>query len=64
MERNAAEVWELLRSPDTYCYVAGLKKAGERLERTMIQIAGSRRAWDDKKRELQFFDRWTELLYE
>ena len=64
LEDNAEEVWSLLQAPDTYLYLAGLRKTAESLETVMGRIAGSEQAWQKKKKELLFFDRWSELLYD
>jgi len=64
IEDNAQDVWALLQAPDTYLYLAGLRKNVESLEKVMSRIAGSEQAWQKKKKELLFFDRWSELLYD
>ena len=64
IEENAAEVWELIQDPNTYVYVAGLRKSSEALDTAMSHIAGSKEAWLRRKREIYFDDRWAEHLYD
>ncbi len=64
LEQNRDEVWGLLQAPNTYVYLAGLKKSAEGLDRALARVAGSEEAWRRKKKELLFFERWTEVLYE
>ena len=64
LEDNAAEVWQLLQQPNTNLYLAGLTKTVASLEKAMNGIAGSKDAWQRKKKELMFKQQWAELLYE
>lgn len=63
IEQNAAEVWEMMRDPDTYVYVAGHSKVGELLDQAGARMAGSADKWERRKAELQAGGRWAELMY-
>lgn len=63
IEQNAAEVWDMMRDPDTYVYVAGHAKVGELLDRACARIAGSEETWQRRKAELKAGGRWAELMY-
>lgn len=60
---NEEEVWTLLRSPDTYVYVAGLEAILEKMDKALTQIAGSEEKWQRRKAELIAGKRWAELIY-
>ncbi len=64
LEDKAEEIWELIRDPKTYVYVAGLTKISHCLDNAMSRIAGSREAYEEKKKELLDQGRWAELLYD
>ncbi len=64
LEDNAQELWQLLQDPNTYVYLAGLKKSVAGFEKAMSKIAVSEHAWQRKKKELMFKEQWSELLYE
>lgn len=60
---NQREVWEMVRDPKTYVYVAGLVSGAEKFEKAMIAMAGSEEAWRAKRHELAAQRRYSELLY-
>lgn len=64
LEENATEVWDLIRDPKTYVYVAGLRKSSEALDTALSHIAGSKDAWIRRKREIYLDGRWAEHLYD
>ncbi|NNE06969.1 MAG: ferredoxin-NADP reductase [Gemmatimonadetes bacterium] len=57
------ELWNLLREPDTYVYVAGLEKLRGQLDKAFGKVAGSEKKWARRKAELVAGGRWVELLY-
>ncbi len=61
--RNAAEVWEMVNSPDSHVYMAGVKQMHDMIDSTMSHIAGSAEAWTAKRNELIAAGRWMEVLY-
>ncbi|MDH2916180.1 MAG: oxidoreductase [Gallionella sp.] len=63
LEQNAAEVWEMVNSPNSRIYVAGLTKMLTKIDKAMSAIAGSTEAWSAKRKELVAIGRWVELLY-
>jgi ferredoxin--NADP+ reductase len=63
LEANAEEVWELIRDPNTYVYVAGLEHVRESLDKVMSRVAGSAEQWQEVKRRLADDSRWSELIY-
>lgn len=63
LEQNAAEVWEIVNSPDSRVYVAGATQMLDMIDRAMVNIAGSQQAWNAKKAELRAAGRWQEALY-
>ena len=60
---RGAELWEMLGSPKTYVYVAGLAKTMEELDDVFAGLAGSKEKWVRRKAELQAGRRWVELVY-
>lgn len=60
---HAAEVWDLICSPKTHVYVAGMKKVDQAFEAAMSALAGSAEQWQAIKRGLVDERRWTELTY-
>jgi ferredoxin--NADP+ reductase len=60
---RGAELWEMLESPRTYVYVAGLEKMRDELNRVFTDLAGSPVTWERRKAELMAGGRWVELLY-
>lgn len=63
LEKNGAEVWELLLKPDTHVYVAGLETVREMLDRAFSRIAGSPDKWRKRQAELKAGGRWSEIIY-
>ena len=63
LEQNAAEVWEMMQSPDTYVYFAGVQDMQHRIERARAATAGSEAAWLAAKDDMQVAGRWNEVLY-
>lgn len=63
MNDNGEEVWNLLQSPNTYVYIAGLESALDSFNRTMVKIADSEAAWEAVRHGLEQSGRWAELIY-
>ena len=63
LEQNAAEVWEIVNSPDSRIYVAGMKQMLGMIDNAMAGIAGSPDAWLSKRNEMAAAGRWLEVLY-
>lgn len=61
---NSAEVWEMMQSPLTYVYVAGLMEADRKFETAMASMAGSEAAWRELKARIVAEGRYAELLYD
>jgi ferredoxin--NADP+ reductase len=62
-EAHAVEIWELIQSPDTYVYLAGLNKVAERFDAIMGEVAGSAEAWKRQQEKMKTGGRWSELTY-
>jgi len=63
LERNAAEVWELLQDPATYVYVAGTENMAAGVNKALATIAGSADVWQRTRDTLVARGRWSEILY-
>jgi ferredoxin--NADP+ reductase len=61
---NAREVWEMVRDPKTFVYLAGLMEAAQKFEKAMAVAAGSPEAWRETREQLVSEGRLAELLYE
>jgi len=61
--QNAAEVWEIVNSPDSRVYVAGVKQMHDTIAEAMAGVAGSSEAWTAKRDEMIAAGRWLEVLY-
>lgn len=61
---NQHEIWDMVKDPRTYVYLAGLTTVATQFEKAMIQAAGSETAWQAKRAELTEQGRYSELLYE
>lgn len=61
---NAEEIWNMIESPNTYVYLAGLIDSARNFEHAMRDMAGSERAWTEKREHLISENRYAELLYE
>ena len=64
LAENSFDVWEMLQSPKTYVYLAGLMDAARNFEKAMIVRAGSEGAWYGKLAELIDGKRYAEVLYD
>jgi len=62
IERNAAEVWDMLQKPDTHVFVAGTEAMLASVEKTLAGLAGAAE-WARRKNELVSGGRWSEVLY-
>lgn len=63
LEQNAAEVWEMLNSPNCRVYVAGMKPMLGMIDKAMSNVAGSAAAWTAKREALSASGNWFEVLY-
>jgi ferredoxin--NADP+ reductase len=63
LEGRGAELWEMLGSPKTYVFVAGLEKMLGELDAVFARLAGSKEKWQRRKAELMAGGRWVELVY-
>ncbi|MCK6503054.1 ferredoxin-NADP reductase [Myxococcota bacterium] len=63
IEPRGAELWQMMASPDTYVYLAGLQEISDRLDGVFAGLAGSPERWARRKAELRAGGRWVELLY-
>jgi ferredoxin--NADP+ reductase len=63
LEKRGEELWEMLGSPKTYVYVAGLEKMLDELDAVFCRLAGSKERWERRKAELAAGRRWVELVY-
>jgi ferredoxin--NADP+ reductase len=61
--QNAAEVWEIVNSPDSRVYMAGVKQIHDTIAEAMAGVAGSSDAWTAKRDEMIAAGRWMEVLY-
>ena len=62
-EGHAVRIWKLIRTPDTYVYLAGLGKVAERFDEIMRYAAGSDEVWVMTRDRLRASGRWSELVY-
>lgn len=62
-EAHADAIWQLIRMPDTYVYLAGLGAIAERFDQVMSGVAGSADAWALTRQRLRDEGRWSELIY-
>jgi ferredoxin--NADP+ reductase len=63
IQERSAELWEMIGSPKTYVYVAGLEKMLGELDVVFAALAGSKPKWERRKAELMAGRRWVELVY-
>jgi ferredoxin--NADP+ reductase len=63
VEQHAAEVWDLVCSPNTHIYLAGMKKIAASFDASMARLAGSAEQWQTIKQGLIEDRRWSELTY-
>jgi ferredoxin--NADP+ reductase len=60
---HAAAIWDFIRLPDTYVYLAGLGRVAERFDAVMRDAAGSVERWETTRERLEQSGRWAELIY-
>lgn len=63
LHSRGEELCNLLSSPTTHVYVAGLQSIRDELDDVLADIAGSNQTWFRWKAELEADHRWTELTY-
>lgn len=63
LSQNGAKTWVLMQMPNTYVYLAGLKKQVAVFDKVMAEQAGSAGNWQALKGRLQAEGRWAELTY-
>ncbi|MEW6163549.1 MAG: oxidoreductase [Pseudomonadota bacterium] len=63
LERNAGEVWEMLRAGNTHLYLAGVHAMLPRIEQALALVAGSSSRWEEVRAALRYGGRWHEVLY-
>lgn len=63
LTQNGAKTWVLMQMPNTYVYLAGLKKQVVMLDKVMSKQAGSAGNWQVLKNRLVAEGRWAELVY-
>ncbi|GMU67244.1 MAG: hypothetical protein AMXMBFR36_35180 [Acidobacteriota bacterium] len=63
IEARGEELWEMLGSPKTRVYLAGLEPMRDELDHVFSKISGSEETWKRRKAELVAGGRWVELLY-
>jgi ferredoxin--NADP+ reductase len=61
---NSQEVWDMLRQPKTFVYLAGLVDAARKFDKAMAVAAGGENIWRQRRAELLEEGRLSELLYE
>lgn len=61
--RNAAEVWEMLQQPDTHLYLAGVNEMWPRVEKALVDIAGSIARWQVIREKMKTEGRWNDILF-
>jgi sulfite reductase alpha subunit-like flavoprotein len=63
IERNAAELWEMLSSPDCRVFIAGTTAMLGMVDGALIKVSGSADAWNCKREALITAGHWAEVLY-
>ena len=63
LAENGAKTWVMMQMPNTYVYLAGLKKQVAVLDKVMGELAGSAANWQALKNRLVADGRWAELVY-
>ena len=63
LRENLDEVWDLLQTPKTHVFLAGLGKIAQVLDKVMSERAGSAEAWQSLKQGMIQGGRWSELIY-
>jgi ferredoxin--NADP+ reductase len=64
ISENAQEIWEMVKAPNTYVFVAGLSDAARNFAKAMVWAAGSKELWKAEYDKLVEEGRYSELLYE
>ena len=62
--RNLAELWDLVRDPDTYAYFAGPRAGRAALDAAMAGAAGGADVWTAATDALRARNHWAELLFD
>ncbi len=63
LEQHQEKVWEMISSPKTHVYGAGVENIDQMLEKSFSKMAGSKEKWERRKAELVAGRRWMELIY-
>ncbi len=63
LAQNAVEVWEMLQQPDTHLYLAGVDAMWPRVEKALIDMAGSIARWQVIREKMKTERRWNDVLY-
>ncbi|MDP1735113.1 MAG: oxidoreductase [Sulfuritalea sp.] len=63
LAQNAAEVWEMLKRPDTRVFIAGTENMLPVIDKAMGELAGSSREWASVHAALVSSKRWSEVVY-
>jgi ferredoxin--NADP+ reductase len=64
LAQNLAELWDLVRDPDTYLYLAGSNAARDALNAAMADAAGGADVWTAAAEALRARNHWAELLFD
>jgi sulfite reductase alpha subunit-like flavoprotein len=63
IEQHAAEVWEMVRMPNTHVFIAGTESMWPQVEKSLEKLAGSPEAWHAVRQTLMDSGRWSAVLY-
>jgi len=63
LERNAAEVWDMLQGEDTRVFLAGPQAMQATVDKALAAMAGGAEAWTALRQKLVASGRWQEVLY-
>ena len=63
LERNAAEVWDMLQGADSRVFLAGPQGMQAAVDKAIAAMAGSPAAWAALRQKLVAGGRWQEVLY-
>lgn len=63
IEGRAEEIVDMLKSTNTYIYVAGYDKVKDNLDKAFSKILGSEEKWKTRKAELVAGNKWAEVIY-
>jgi len=64
LAQNLAELWDLVRDPDSYVYVVGSTAARAALDDAMAGAAGGADVWAASREALRSRNHWAELLFD